>query len=75
MKISEKEFKLFAQKMAFNLKRYRNDIPLTQEKAAELIGIEYKYYQRIEGATANITMKTLYKICKTMNINPKDLFD
>ena len=75
MKISDKEFKLFAQKMALNLKKYRNDIPLTQEQCAEKIGIEYKYYQRIEQADANITMKTLYKICKTLDINPRDLFE
>ncbi len=37
--------------------------------------IEYKYLQRIEYGQKNITLKTIFKICKKLNIHPKELFD
>ncbi len=64
----------FLKKFGQKLKDRREENSLTQEQCAELTGIEYKYFQRIEQGQTNITLKTIHKICQKLNINPKDLF-
>lgn len=70
--LTDKEFRLFLQTFGKNVKRQREKAGLTQEDIAELV--EYKYYQKIEAGKVNITLKTVYKICKKLNIKPADLF-
>ncbi len=53
----------------------RIDKGLTQEMLAEMNNVDYKYYQRIEAGAVNITVKTLYKISKSLDIDPKTLLD
>lgn len=52
------------------IKFKRENRRLTQEQVSEITGIEYKYYQKIEGGRANITMETFHKICITLGIDP-----
>ncbi len=71
----DSDFQLFLQHIGNNLKKVRNKKGLTQEMVAEMNCIDYKYYQRLEAGKVNITAKTLYKISKSLNVNPKILID
>ena len=73
--ISNNDFQQCLKLVGANLRKTRIDLGFTQEKLAEMIGTDYKYYQRIESGTANITMKTLYKLCESLKIDPMRLFD
>jgi len=49
---------------------------LTQEKLAELAGIDYKYLQRIEGKNPpNIRLETIAKLAKTLKAYPSALLE
>lgn len=37
-------------------------------------GIDIKHYQNIEQGRANITIETLYKICKKIEFHPNEIF-
>jgi len=37
-------------------------------------GINYRYFQKIESGTANITLNTIEKIAKALDIDPTELF-
>lgn len=69
------DFQLFLKQLGENLKRVRTNKGLTQEFLAEMNNIDYKYYQRIEAGAVNITIKTLYKISQSLDIDPKILLE
>ncbi len=73
MKIHDATFEDFLKKIASNIKKSREERSLTQEQCSEKTEIEYKYYQKIEQGQVNLTLKTLYRICLELKINPKDL--
>lgn len=58
---------------ARNIKKIRTKKKLTQEKAAEIIGFHYKYYQKIESGSVNLTLDSLEKIGTAFKIDPKTL--
>ena len=58
-----------------NLKYYRELKMLTQEQLAEKIEMNVRSLSFIECGTNFVTEKTLEKICKTLEISPKQLFD
>ncbi|MBP7582399.1 MAG: helix-turn-helix transcriptional regulator [Spirochaetes bacterium] len=57
------------------IKAEREKAGLTQEKLAEVNGVDYKYFQRIEYGEVNFTMKTLVKIANSLNLHPRNLLD
>ncbi len=67
------DFQLYLKHIGENLKGVRIDKGITQEMLAEMNNVDYKYYQRIEAGAVNITVKTLYKISKSLEIDPKIL--
>ena len=69
---ADKEFHDFLLVVGQNIKKYRERANITQEEMADLV--DYKYYQRIEYGQKNITLKTVLKIAKKLNVQPKDLF-
>lgn len=57
-----------------NLKRIRLTQKLTQQEFAEKIGLDYKYYQRIEtGKWPGLHLRTLDKLAKALKIEASDL--
>jgi len=59
-----------------NIKVFRKKRRLTQEKLAGIIGVDYKYLQRMEGRnTPNLTIKTIEKIAQALKIKPSKLFE
>lgn len=67
------EVKLFLKTVGKNIAALRKAKGLRQPKAAELAGISYRYYQRIEAGEANITLYTLFNIAWLLRVHPKDL--
>ena len=57
------------------VKRFRKQRNLTQEKLAEMIGIDTPNLSNIERGKRFVSAETLEKIIKSLNIMEKDLFD
>lgn len=58
-----------------NIKKYRKLRSLTQEKMAELIGIEVRTLSLIETGNNFVTSKTLEKLAKTLQVSPASLLE
>ena len=63
------------RKIAARIKELRKNSALTQEQLAEKANIDYKFFQKIENGTRNITVNTLIRICDSLNVSLKDFFD
>ena len=59
-----------------NIKKYRKINNLTQEELAEKTDLSSSYIKQIESPRyfKNITLNTLFKIAKALNVETKDLF-
>ena len=57
-----------------SLKAIRTLKGITQEKLAELIGIEQRQLSRIETGKSFISFGTLEKICLVLDVAPAELF-
>jgi transcriptional regulator with XRE-family HTH domain len=55
------------------LKELRKQKGLKQEDLEDL-GINYRYYQKVETGKANVTLKTFEKIADALGVDPADLF-
>ena len=55
------------------IRELRRTHGLTQEQAAALIGMEYKYYQMIEWGRKNLRMDTMARIAKAYHLEVWDL--
>lgn len=58
-----------------NLKHLRESKNLTQERLAELIGVEYQTISRIETGLYFTSYDNLQKIAKVLDVNISDLFN
>lgn len=58
-----------------NIKKYRKLRSLTQEKMAELVGIEVRTLSLIETGNNFVTSKTLEKLAKTLQVSPASLLE
>lgn len=56
------------------LKRRRLELGLSQEGAAEVIGIAPRHYQKIEAGSVNVTLRTLAKISAAFHVPLNKLF-
>ena len=65
--------KRLRQLIAKNIKEIRSTLRLTQEEAAEKTGFHYKYYQKIESGTVNLTIDSIEQISKAFKMKAKDL--
>ena len=64
-------------KQAFkeNVKYYRKQLNLSQEKLAELSNLNRNFIGMIERGESNITVKNLENIANALKLNIKDLFN
>ena len=62
--------KLFGER----LRELRQRHELTQEQAAALCGMEYKYYQKIEWGRKNLRLDTMARIAHAYHLKVWDLF-
>lgn len=63
------------QHVGKKIRFYRKARNLTQEQLAEFIPIDQSHLVRIERGTVNITLETIEKISKALNIQPNQLFE
>jgi len=68
------EYKLFLKILGQNIKAQRNAIALSQEKLAFSIDSARNYIGCIERAEKNLSLKTLFKIAKVLNVTVEELF-
>ena len=62
--------------LAQQLRKQRKKLKLTQEQAAELAGMDTRYYQRLESKTPNaIKIDTLDRLAKAFKTTPSKLLD
>jgi len=57
-----------------NIKKFRQQAKLTQEKLADNVGISWRYVQNIENGSRIPTVSMLYKIAAALKKNIKSLF-
>lgn len=64
-----------AKKLAKRIRELREERGWTQEKAARLCRIKYKYYQEYEGKEPrDMRLSTMEKIAKGMEVELSELF-
>jgi transcriptional regulator with XRE-family HTH domain len=56
-----------------NLRRWREDQGLSQEKFAELVGVHRTYMGGLERGERNITLRSLERLAAAIEIHPLDL--
>jgi transcriptional regulator with XRE-family HTH domain len=56
------------------LRQLRNDRALSQEKVAHIADITPAYLGQVERGTKNVTVFTLEKICRALNISLAEFF-
>ena len=62
--------------LAGQLKKLRKKLGFTQEEMSERIGMDIRYYQRLESAKPNaVKIDTIEKISKALKISPSKLLD
>ncbi|MCL2809099.1 MAG: helix-turn-helix transcriptional regulator [Treponema sp.] len=57
-----------------NLRKYRKEARLTQEKLAEICGTDHRYIGQIETGTRCPSLEFIEKIASALNIKPYLLF-
>ena len=63
-------------KLARRLKALRKQLHLTQEKMAERLDVDTRYYQRLESNKPGaVKIDTIDKIAKALNLTPSKLLD
>lgn len=56
-----------------NVKKYRKDRGISQERLAEISGVHRTYIGMIERAEKNITLRNIQKIANALNVRIQDL--
>ena len=67
--------KIDLKKLGKNIKYFRKNKGLSQEKLAELIKKTRNYVGMVERAEVNVPVSVLFDFAKALNINPKEFFD
>jgi len=61
--------------IAARLRQFREQASLTQEQAATLVGVTFKYYQRIEsGAVKGMRLSTVDQVARAYGIDLLSFF-
>lgn len=63
-----------AKRLAKRLRQLREERKLSQESLAAESGLGRAYYWCLEQGSINVTLKTLVKLCNTLEIDIVDLF-
>ena len=63
------------QKFGKNIAKYRKMKHLSQNQLAEMLDISREHLAKIETARRGVSLGLLFKMCDTLDISEKDLFD
>jgi len=55
------------------LARYRNDVALSQEKLAEIAGLERGYISMLERGLRMPTLETVFRLCRGLRVKPSQI--
>lgn len=69
----KKAFKKLQKRIGRNMREVRIAQEKTQEEMSELIGLELRYYQRLEYGDYSMTARNLFRIANRMGVNVKKL--
>lgn len=61
--------------VAFNVKRLRLALGLSQEELADICGYHRTYIGSVERSERNITLSTLESLSNALNVSPSDLLE
>jgi len=67
---NEKDLK---SRLAYNVRRAREDAGLTQERAAKLVAMHGGHWQKIEAGKVNATLSTVVRVARALRVDPSDL--
>ena len=70
MKVNHPGMAAFGKKVRY----YRRLNKLSQEKLAEIVGVDYTYISSIERGHRNVSGINIMRIAKALNVQPGDLF-
>lgn len=59
---------------AMNVRKYRSDAGLSQEKLAELAGLHRTYISAVEREKRNISIENIQQISEALKVEPYKLF-
>ena len=62
-------------RVALNLRRRRESLGLSQERAAERAGLSLQYLQRIERRIVNVPLDTLARLAHAYGVEPAVFLD
>lgn len=63
-----------AKTIGQNMRKYRRAKGLTQENAAAKANMSLRYWQQLESAEKNMTLKTLTSIARALEIDSLEMF-
>ena len=65
------------EQISRNIKKYRNEIGITQADLAEKVGVSHEFIRRIESPKGkkSFSIDTIWKISIALNIDPGKLFE
>ena len=63
----------FLKQVPANLSRIRKQQRYTQREVAELAGLNPNYYAKVERGDGVPSLKTIYKIAKTLKVSASDI--
>ena len=56
------------------VRRARKQMKISQEKLAEMIGVDYKTINSIENPKGNPTFEVIYKLIQTLKLDAREIF-
>jgi transcriptional regulator with XRE-family HTH domain len=72
----QSEYRAFLKEVGARIKSRRQELDLTQESMeGEPFPFLVRDWQNVEYGRRNITIQTIFKICKKLKIQPGDLMD
>jgi transcriptional regulator with XRE-family HTH domain len=75
-KKDQSEYRAFLKEIGAHIKNRRQELKLTQENMeGEPFPFLVRDWQNVEYGRRNITIQTVFKICKKLKIQPGDLMD
>ncbi|MBQ8458933.1 helix-turn-helix transcriptional regulator [bacterium] len=66
---------MFKQKFALKLKQIRKSRKFTQEKLAELVGVDFRYISLLENAKSFPSCELIEKLALALNVTYREMFD
>jgi DNA-binding XRE family transcriptional regulator len=74
-KVTQAEFKRYLRQVVQKIRDGRAQKGLRQTDVAEMVGLNYRHYQRIEAGTVNLKLETLYRLSKLFGVSVTDIID